>query len=80
MTNYTYKTGNLILDQGLIDPNDITKKIILSFDNIAPSQTLTYQLPNNNTDLVGTNTSQTLTNKTIQGPTNVVSADFLKTK
>lgn len=75
----TRKYGNLILTDNLLDKTDVTKKLNISLANISPNTTRILSIPDANTTVVGTNVSQLLTNKTIQGVTNIVDADNLKT-
>lgn len=75
----THKHGYLMLTSNLIDNVDPTKQLKISLTNISPSTVRTLTVPNANTTMVGTDTTDTLTNKTIQGSTNIVDANNLKT-
>lgn len=77
--NYVHSQGYLELHEGLIDPTNNTKRVDLAFTLVPPSTTITLEFPPASTTIVGTTTTQTLTNKTITGTTNTVSADSLKT-
>lgn len=62
---------------GDVDP---TKRMQFQVDTLVPTATTrTLTVPNANTTIVGTDATQTLTNKTITSGSNIVSADFLKT-
>ena len=74
----TYKHGYLMLTNNLVDNNDHTKQLRISLSNITTNTTRTLTIPNGNTTLVGTDLVQTITNKTIQGSTNVVDANNLR--
>jgi hypothetical protein len=58
-------TDNTFVVQCYADP---TKHAVLDATGISPSTTRTYSLPNANTTLVGTNTADSLSNKTIIQP------------
>lgn len=73
------KIGYLSLTNNLIDDIDKTKQCKLSLNNISTGTTRTVNLPNADTTLIGTTTTDTLTNKTIGGSTNTVDANNLKT-
>jgi len=63
----------------IIDDGDATKRFKFQADGIDPGVTRTYRVPNQDTDLVGTNVIQILTNKTMVGPTNQVGATQFET-
>lgn len=67
------------ITESLIDSNDNSKRAILSFNDIPTNTTVILNLPNENTNLVGDNNIQNLTNKTIIGPSNNVQANSLST-
>lgn len=75
----TRKFSNLILTDNYFDKNDITKKYNFDSSTITPNNTRTYTMPNQNTVLIGNDTTNTLTNKTITDNTNNVAANSLKT-
>lgn len=75
----THKYEYLMLTNSLIDDVDSTKRLKLSLTNISPNTTRTLVVPDANTTIVGTDTTAILTNKTIQGTTNIVDANNLKT-
>ena len=53
--------------------SDNTKQFIISASNISTGTTRTYGVPNANTTFLGTDTSQTLTNKTLDASSNTLS-------
>ena len=63
----------------IIDDGDETKRFKFQADGIDPGVTRTYRVPNQDTDLVGTNVEQILTNKVIVGPSNMVGATQFET-
>lgn len=72
--NYTAafaSTANQFADDVLIvtDNSDVTKKFRFEASGISAGQTRVYTVPNASTTLVGTDVSQTLTNKTLVAPT-----------
>ena len=75
----THKQDYIILTQGIIDNTDNTKKCQFNLSNISSGSTRTYTVPNQNTTLVGNNTTDTLTNKNLTGTTNTIEATALKT-
>lgn len=68
---------------GLMSLSDPTRKLTLNLAAVNPSSTntpaQTLTIPAGNTTMVGTDISQTLTNKTITGSTNTVEASGLRT-
>lgn len=77
--SYVHNPGYLDVEQGLISSSDKTKVAQLHFKQPANSN-VTLSLPNQTTDLVGHNTSDFLTNKTITSTTNTVTANSLRTQ
>lgn len=75
----TRKFDHLRLGAGLVDNTDTSKRVNFSFASIPTATTRTMIFPNDDTTLVGDDTTQTLTNKTITGATNTVEANSLKT-
>jgi hypothetical protein len=75
----TRKFDHLRLGGSLVDNTDTSKRVNLSLAAIPTSTTRTMIFPNDDTTLVGDDTTQTLTNKTITGTTNTVEANALKT-
>lgn len=64
----------------IIGDLDPTKRMQFQVDSLLPTTTTrTLTVPNADTTIVGTDATQTLTNKTITAASNTVSADFLKT-
>jgi hypothetical protein len=57
------------------DNIDNTKKMQFQLSNISSNTTRTFNFPNTDTTLVGINSSQTLTNKTINGSSNAITID-----
>jgi hypothetical protein len=51
----------------LQDSSDVTKQAVFNLSSITASTTRSFTLPNGNTTLVGADSTQTLTNKTIDG-------------
>ena len=75
----TYRVNNIVLVDNLVDPIDTSKKLKLSLTSISTGTTRILSVPNATTTIVGTDVVQTLTNKTITGTTNTVSANRLRT-
>lgn len=72
LTNKTLTTPTLtVLDNALTlqDNSDPTKQAQFQLSGITAGQTRTFTLPDASTTLVGTNATQTLTNKTLTSPT-----------
>jgi hypothetical protein len=63
----------------IIDDVDPTKRFKFEASGILSGATRTYVVPDQNTTLVGIDTTDILTNKTITDPTNVVTATYLRT-
>lgn len=61
-----------------VDPIDETKSVLLDLTTVDTGTTRTYSVPNSDTSLVGTDISQTLTNKTLTGTTNDIAANKLR--
>jgi hypothetical protein len=59
-----------------VDNADNTKKVQLELSGITTATTRTLTVPNASTTLVGTDTTQTLTNKTLTAPTQTSYEDF----
>lgn len=74
-----YQVNNLRLTNALINNIDTTKRVIIDTSSISTGTTRTLTVPNANTTIVGTDASQTLTNKNITGNTNTVEARQLTT-
>ena len=55
------------------DNSDVSKKLQFELSGITTSTTRTITIPDTNTTLVGTDSMQTLTNKTISGSSNTIS-------
>lgn len=70
--------GFLRLNSSLMDPADTTKRTALAFTQ-PTNTTITVSFPPASTTLVGTDSSQTLTNKTITDASNNIAANSLKT-
>jgi hypothetical protein len=74
--NKTLDTTNTIRAQDTLfeiwDDADSSKKIKFNATNLSTSTTRTYGVPNADVDLIGTSSSQTLTNKTINAALNTV--------
>ena len=68
----------LVPRQGFRDPVDKTKTDNFNSTVLPSSTHRTYTIPTIDTTLVGTNTSDILTNKNIQGSTNIVDANNIK--
>ena len=68
----TYQVDNIRLTD-FIDNSDSTKKLHLSLSNLPSDTTLILSVPNTSTTILGTDTIQTLTNKTIDATTNTIS-------
>lgn len=62
-----------------IDNGDNTKIMKFELSGISSATTRTLTIPDNNLTIVGENTTQTLTNKTITGNTNTIGATQLQT-
>jgi hypothetical protein len=75
----SYKIDNIDSHVSIQDTNDMTKKIKFDISNISSSTTRTLTIPDNNITIVGTNNSQTLTQKTISASSNTVGANELRT-
>lgn len=74
----THKYGYLRLTNNIIDNTDPTKQLKIALDNISTATTRTLSVPNASTTIVGTDTSDVLTNKTITATNNNVAANGLK--
>jgi len=61
-----------------MNATDSTKILQISLASLPTATTVVMTIPNANFTVVGLNTTQTLLNKNIQGSTNVVDADNLK--
>lgn len=72
---YTAKDTNFTFQ----DDADTSKRFKFDVTNISTSTTRTFGVPNADTTLVGTNVSQTLTNKTIDGSSNTITNVSLTT-
>lgn len=68
-----------MLLNNIVDNTDPTKQLRLDLSNISSSKTRTLTVPDASTEIVGTDTKNVLTNKTIQGSSNIVDANNLKT-
>lgn len=72
-TNKTFDNTNQLTVKGtkltLQDDSDTTKQAQFLMSSITTSTTRSYTLPDASTTLVGTNTTQALTNKTLTSPT-----------
>lgn len=87
LTNKTLTGGTLnpttltVLDSGwtLQDNLDVTRQLQFQLSGIASGQTRTLTVPDASTTLVGTDVSQALTNKTIDGSLNTISNVSLTT-
>lgn len=66
-TTLTIKDSNLTLQDNV----DVTKQAVLQLSGITTGTTRTFTLPDATTTLVGTDATQTLTNKTLTGNTAV---------
>lgn len=75
----TYQVDNIQIMNNILDNNDPSKKLTLSLANVTSNTTRILTVPNANTTIVGTDTSQTLTNKTITDSTNNITANGLRT-
>lgn len=73
-TNSGLKWNNSLVDSVIYFENisDSTKKIRFDLSDITSNNTRVLSLPNSDTTLVGTSTSQTLTNKTISASSNTI--------
>lgn len=69
--------SGLILRYGLLDQTDQTKGVKWIFSAIPTNTIRNITVPNANFTLVGTDVTQTLTNKTITDSTNTLAAKFL---
>jgi hypothetical protein len=76
ITSAALSTTNTVtlLDTGfeIRDNSDPTKRFVFDATNVSASTTRTFGVPNADTTLVGTNASQTLTSKTIDGNSNTL--------
>lgn len=83
LTNKTISTTNTVkqLDSNfeIWDDADNSRRFRFDATNVPTSTTVTFGVPNADTTLVGTNTSQTLTNKIISGASNTISNVSLTT-
>ncbi len=52
----------------IVDNSDITKKVAFQVSGVTTATTRTLTVPDSNTTIVGTDTTQTLTNKTLTSP------------
>ena len=68
----TFQINNIMLVDTLLDSIDPSKKLKLSLTNITPSTTRTLIVPNDDTTITGTDSVQTLTNKTIDATLNTI--------
>ena len=75
LTNKTFTDSTTYFQ----DDGDNTKKFQFQLSGITASTTRTLTVPDANTTLVGTGTTDTFTNKTITGETNTVEASQLAT-
>lgn len=75
----TYQVDNIQIMNNILDSNDPSKKLTLSLANVTANTTRILTVPDDNTTIVGTDTSQTLTNKTIADSTNNITANGLRT-
>ena len=74
-------TNKILIDNNtnIANISDNNKKVKFDCSNITSGATRTVTLPNESTTMVGTNATQTLTNKTITDSSNIVTASRLKT-
>jgi len=70
--------GGILNTTKWVDTTDETKGILFNLTAVDTATTRTYSVPNGNTTLVGTDVSQTLTNKTLTGATNDIAANKLR--
>lgn len=70
--------GYLQLQYNLLDFTNNTKQLKIDLSTLPASTTRIIRPPVSNTTLIGTDTMDTLTNKTIKGTTNNVDANALK--
>lgn len=74
-----HKYGYLILTNNLIDDTDPTKQLKINLSNISSDTTVILTVPDVSTEIIGNDTNDILTNKIIQGPSNTIDANNLKT-
>lgn len=80
MSNNRRVFEELQLTGSYVNSSDPTKKYVIDSDGIAPNTTRTYTVPDQDTMLVGDDTTDILTNKTINDATNTVGATHLRTQ
>jgi hypothetical protein len=69
----TYKVDNIDGLTAIQDQTDSTKKVRFDLSNISTDTVRIFTIPNNNLTIVGEDTSQTLTSKTINANNNTLS-------
>jgi hypothetical protein len=79
-TQLTLSNKNLVdVSTFIIDDIDATKRFRFEASGISTTTTRIYTVPNQNTNLIGDDTTDTLTNKTITATSNNVTANALRT-
>lgn len=78
MSGYRRVFNELQLTGSYVNATESTKKYRINSDSNPPNSTLTYVTPNISTKLLGDNTIDTITNKTINSSTNIVGANILR--